>query len=69
MTTLLQCPHCLGPSQWEDNPYRPFCCPRCRMIDLGHWLQGDYKLPEDVRSLSEEEQALLEKEIEEKTSH
>ena len=23
----------------------PFCSPRCRQIDLGHWLQEDYGLP------------------------
>lgn len=22
----------------------PFCSPRCRMLDLGHWLDGSYAL-------------------------
>jgi len=26
----------------------PFCSERCRMLDLGHWLQGDYKLPQPI---------------------
>jgi len=32
-----------------DNPAWPFCSPRCRLIDLGKWLDGDYRLssPED----------------------
>lgn len=55
------CPQCHGPSQWENNPYKPFCCERCRLIDLGHWLKGDYKMPDDPRTLSEEDLALLEK--------
>jgi hypothetical protein len=57
MTSRLQCPQCLGPSRWEDNPYRPFCCERCRLIDLGHWIKGDYRLPDDSKPLSEEEEA------------
>jgi uncharacterized protein len=32
--------------------HRPFCSARCRMIDLGRWLGGDYRIadaapPED----------------------
>jgi endogenous inhibitor of DNA gyrase (YacG/DUF329 family) len=25
-------------------PYFPFCCRRCRLIDLGRWLDEDYRL-------------------------
>ncbi|SDB60214.1 DNA gyrase inhibitor YacG [Belnapia rosea] len=25
--------------------YRPFCSARCRQIDLGRWLAGDYAIP------------------------
>lgn len=64
-----RCPHCLGPSKWEDNPYRPFCCERCRMIDLGHWLKGDYRMPDDAAKMSEEDLALLEKEAKDNTVH
>lgn len=28
-----------------DNPYRPFCSARCRQVDLGRWLSGDYAIP------------------------
>ena len=24
---------------------RPFCSPRCRSVDLGHWLGGTYAIP------------------------
>ncbi len=23
----------------------PFCCERCKLIDLGAWLDGDYRIP------------------------
>jgi uncharacterized protein len=27
--------------------WRPFCCERCKLADLGHWLSGDYRVPGD----------------------
>lgn len=27
----------------EDAPFRPFCCERCKMVDLGRWLDGTYR--------------------------
>jgi uncharacterized protein len=27
--------------------HRPFCSPRCRNIDLGRWLKGNYKIETD----------------------
>ena len=29
----------------EDNPFHPFCSERCRLIDLGKWLEGSYRIP------------------------
>jgi hypothetical protein len=23
----------------------PFCSQRCRLVDLGAWLEGDYRIP------------------------
>jgi endogenous inhibitor of DNA gyrase (YacG/DUF329 family) len=34
-----------------DPAWRPFCSERCRTIDLGRWLSGEYRVaadPEDV---------------------
>lgn len=30
---------------WEGNSYRPFCSERCRLIDLGAWLDEKYSIP------------------------
>ena len=48
------CPTCKQPATWDaDNIWRPFCSERCRLIDLGDWLEErnrivDNRLPEDV---------------------
>ncbi len=26
----------------EQQRFLPFCCQRCRLLDLGAWLDGDY---------------------------
>lgn len=31
--------------QPSDSRWQPFCSERCRMADLGRWLQGDYRVP------------------------
>jgi len=31
----------------EEVPYRPFCSRRCKLIDLAHWLNEDYRISED----------------------
>lgn len=38
------CPICEGTTP-PDGPYRPFCSARCKWVDLGHWLDGDYVVP------------------------
>ncbi len=29
-----------------QTPESPFCSPRCRLVDLGRWLDGDYRIPD-----------------------
>lgn len=36
------CPICQTPMRWADNPYRPFCSDRCKLIDLGAWASDGY---------------------------
>jgi hypothetical protein len=28
-----------------DNPAFPFCSPACKLVDLGRWLDGAYRIP------------------------
>ena len=43
--TSHSCPTCKKPIQWKDNPYRPFCSQRCKLIDLGEWAAGRFRIP------------------------
>ena len=45
------CPVCRRPAM--DARFRPFCSARCRQVDLGRWLAGDYAIP--ARPEDEEE--------------
>ena len=47
------CPNCGKPAEWENNPNRPFCSERCRLLDLGRWASEDYKVDEDDHEASE----------------
>lgn len=40
------CPTCRKPVRWEPaSIFRPFCCERCRLIDLGAWASERYSIP------------------------
>ncbi len=44
--TTTTCPSCKRASNaGRDNPWRPFCSERCKLVDLGRWLDGDYAIP------------------------
>lgn len=31
-----------------NSPFFPFCSKRCKMIDLGRWFSGDYRIREKI---------------------
>ncbi len=43
----ISCPICKKKTTWEENPLRPFCSERCKLIDLGKWASEDYKVPSE----------------------
>ena len=46
----VHCPQCSAAIVWsKDNPYRPFCSERCKLIDLGQWATGAYRIPQVER--------------------
>ena len=54
----MKCPICGKPTAWKDNPDRPFCSERCRVIDLGNWASEDYHVslpPTDVEETIEQQ--------------
>ncbi len=30
----------------DDQPGFPFCSERCKLIDLGRWMDGNYAIPD-----------------------
>jgi len=40
-----KCPTCKRVVEREGNGHFPFCSERCRLVDLGKWLDGDYAVP------------------------
>ena len=41
-----KCPVCAARAARRDkNPAFPFCSERCRLVDLGKWLDGGYRVP------------------------
>jgi len=42
---LVSCPRCGAQVAWStENPYRPFCSERCKLIDLGDWAMEKYRV-------------------------
>ncbi len=42
----VKCPVCKKKTTWEENPFKPFCSERCKLIDLGRWASEEYKVPD-----------------------
>lgn len=52
----VKCPKCGKVSPWEGNAWRPFCSERCKMVDLGAWVSGDYAIPGEDDTGGEEDE-------------
>ena len=45
---LVRCPACGGDSVYaSSNPFRPFCCERCKNLDLGAWASESFRVAEE----------------------
>ena len=42
--------------EWgPTNRYRPFCSERCKLLDFGAWVDGEYAVPAEEAAPSLEE--------------
>ena len=42
----LPCPTCQRPVEWTAAAkWRPFCSERCKLIDLGDWINEKHTIP------------------------
>jgi uncharacterized protein len=47
----VSCPTCGKPVEWSmAQRWRPFCCERCKLIDLGSWFDESNRIPDDGES-------------------
>ncbi len=52
----VKCPQCgLLALYSPENPARPFCSDRCKLIDLGEWASEGYKVPVQAQEYNEKE--------------
>jgi endogenous inhibitor of DNA gyrase (YacG/DUF329 family) len=43
---LVTCPTCKKSVPWtSEQPFKPFCCERCKLIDLGEWAMEEKRIP------------------------
>lgn len=43
----VSCPTCGKPVPWvSESQWRPFCSRRCKLIDLGEWLDENHRISE-----------------------
>jgi uncharacterized protein len=51
MKKSVKCPECGKATEYSpENEYRPFCSKRCKLIDLGEWIEGRYKINSEENS-------------------
>jgi len=52
----VSCPTCGKTLRYRDpseQRYFPFCSERCKMVDLGRWLEGGYRIEGEEPSAPE----------------
>jgi endogenous inhibitor of DNA gyrase (YacG/DUF329 family) len=50
----MKCPICKKDVE-PGGPYAPFCSDRCRLVDLGNWASGTYRIPAPAEPAPEDE--------------
>ena len=49
-----RCPQCGKTVVYSlSNYWRPFCSERCKMIDLGDWIDEKNRIPDDMSAFEE----------------
>ena len=56
------CPGCGKPSHFTpENPFRPFCCARCKEGDFGAWASERYRVATSASPTDEPEPGIGQK--------
>ncbi len=51
-----RCPICKRTTTFKENPWKPFCSERCKLIDLGMWAKEEYKIAGEEAGGKEDEE-------------
>jgi hypothetical protein len=46
---IIICPACRRKTTWEENPWRPFCSERCKLVDFDKWVEEEYSIAGDKK--------------------
>lgn len=49
MLEKIKCSICGQEADFSAEPVGPFCSERCKLLDLGKWLNEDYRISEPLR--------------------
>ncbi len=52
----VKCPNCDVLFLYWSTKFRPFCSERCKMIDLGQWLDESYSVPGEHADFESEDE-------------
>ncbi|MDQ3907963.1 MAG: DNA gyrase inhibitor YacG [Acidobacteriota bacterium] len=52
---MKKCPICAKPVETKENPHLPFCSELCKLLDLGNWVDENYRVPSQEERPSVEE--------------
>lgn len=44
MPREVKCPRCRKQGPWLELPSGPFCSSRCKLLDLGQWLDEEHRI-------------------------
>jgi len=53
---IIVCPVCKNKTTWEENPWRPFCSERCKLVDFGKWVSDEYRIAGTKQEEEQEKQ-------------
>jgi uncharacterized protein len=45
----VKCPTCKKVGDWFSTAFGPFCSHRCKLVDLGKWINEENKISEPLR--------------------
>ncbi|MGC3991040.1 MAG: DNA gyrase inhibitor YacG [Chthoniobacteraceae bacterium] len=48
MPPIVRCPTCKKESDFEADPFGPFCSRRCKLIDLGQWFEESHVISDPL---------------------